>query len=383
MKITGHSLGGSISQYLGAKYGVETETFNAYGIGNILAELGISVADPSKITNHILHYDPVSMLPGSKMVGTTLDYKTPADAVLDTGVGAFLSLYGIGETVVDRILDSHGIGNFQDGTLAAQAGQKIDIDVLNPIVELNSWIQHTFGSRGYSGSLMDLELGISPLTATTFTLATQALPARRDPLTLDLDGNGLDTTGIDPTAPILFDHDGDGIKTATGWVKASDAFLVLDRNGNNTIDTGRELFGDSTPLYAGADGQTLAADGFAALAQEDSNADGRVDASDTRFADLRLWQDANQDGISQSGELFTLEQKGIAALIVAKTENAVLLGNGNQIADLGGFIRSDGSGGTLGAAEQLADVDLASNPFFSEFADHVPLTGRSANLCPT
>ncbi len=44
LKITGHSLGGSISQYLGAKYGVETETFNAYGIGNILAELGISIA---------------------------------------------------------------------------------------------------------------------------------------------------------------------------------------------------------------------------------------------------------------------------------------------------------------------------------------------------
>ena len=41
---------------------------------------------------------------------------------------------------------------------------------------------------------------------------------RYDPLTLDLDGDGLETVGINTAAPILFDHDGDGIKTGTGWV---------------------------------------------------------------------------------------------------------------------------------------------------------------------
>ena len=216
---------------------------------------------------------------------------------------------------------------------------------------------------------------IDPLTATAFFLATVA-PARRDPLTLDLDGSGLDTTGIDPANPILFDHDADGIKSATGWIKASDAFLVLDRNNNGTIDTGRELFGDATPLYAGG----LATDGFAALAQEDTNHDGRVDAADARFNNLRLWTDLNQDGISQTGELSTLAQKSVAALMVAKTENAVVLANGNQIADLGGFIRTDGSGGTLGATEQMADIDLASNPFYSQFADAIPRTEAAQAL---
>ncbi|MDP2793334.1 MAG: hypothetical protein Q8O25_04500, partial [Sulfurisoma sp.] len=105
-----------------------------------------------------------------------------------------------------------------------------------------------------------------------------------------------------------------------------------------------------------------------------------VDALDTRFDQLRLWTDLNQDGISQGDELFTLEQKGIAALLVAKTENTVVLANGNQIADLGGYLRSDGSGGTLGAAEQLADVDLASNPFYSEFTDSIPLTAAALAL---
>ncbi len=120
----------------------------------------------------------------------------------------------------------------------------------------------------------------------------QTFVPRRDPLTLDLDGDGLETVGIDPARPLLFDHDGDGVKTASGWIRPDDGFLVLDRNGNGRVDDGRELFGDATPLATGG----RAADGFAALAQEDGNGDGRIDAVDARFADLRVWRDLNQDG---------------------------------------------------------------------------------------
>ena len=59
---------------------------------------------------------------------------------------------------------------------------------------------------------------------------------RRDPLALDLDGDGIETRGADGT--VLFDHNGDGMRTGTGWVRSDDALLVLDRNGNGTIDTG-------------------------------------------------------------------------------------------------------------------------------------------------
>jgi hypothetical protein len=56
----------------------------------------------------------------------------------------------------------------------------------------------------------------------------------RDPLVLDLDGDGIETLGIDPLAPILFDHDADGVKTGTGWIQSDDGLLVIDVNGTAT-----------------------------------------------------------------------------------------------------------------------------------------------------
>ncbi|MBK6639330.1 MAG: hypothetical protein IPG34_17770, partial [Rhodocyclaceae bacterium] len=222
----------------------------------------------------------------------------------------------------------------------------------------------------------DLTKSISNTIATTFTTSTQVRPPPKDPLTLDLDNDGLETVGITPIAPILFDHDGDGIKSATGWIKPDDALLVFDRDGNGLIDNGSELFGDATDLYTGG----KAADGFAALAQEDTNLDGKVDSLDTRFADLRLWRDLNQDGVSQANELSTLAAQGVVALNVASTSHAQMLANGNRLADLGSFVRSDGSGGTLGDTAQMADIDLASNPFYSQFTDTVALTEATQGL---
>ena len=66
----------------------------------------------------------------------------------------------------------------------------------------------------------------------------------RDPILLDLDGDGLETVGL--ASNVYFDHDGDGVLTRTGWAGRDDALLVWDRNGNGFIDTGAELFGDFT-----------------------------------------------------------------------------------------------------------------------------------------
>ena len=73
-----------------------------------------------------------------------------------------------------------------------------------------------------------------------------------DPLSLDLDGDGIETTAIEGLNSTLFDHNKDGIRTATGWVSADDGLLVLDRNGDGVINHGGELFGDNTLLKDGS-----------------------------------------------------------------------------------------------------------------------------------
>ena len=45
---------------------------------------------------------------------------------------------------------------------------------------------------------------------------------------------------------VYFDLDADGTKEKTAWVKASDGFMVKDRDGNGVIDSGKELYGDDT-----------------------------------------------------------------------------------------------------------------------------------------
>ena len=188
---------------------------------------------------------------------------------------------------------------------------------------------------------------------------------RRDPLTLDLDGDGIETLAADGT--VLFDHNGDGIKQGTGWVAPDDGLLVLDKNGNGLIDNGNELFGDNTVK---ADG-SLALNGFDALADYDTNGDGRIDAGDAEFANLRIWQDANSDGVSQSGELKTLIAAGVAAINLDSVASTMSVGNDNVANAVGTFERTDGSDGELSAA--AASLDLAANPFYREFSDTIAI----------
>jgi hypothetical protein len=216
---------------------------------------------------------------------------------------------------------------------------------------------------------------VSPDVGKNFTGAQNWVP-RRDPLTLDLDGDGLETSGTSSTRPIYFDHDGDGIRSSTGWVLPDDGFLVLDRNGNGAIDNGRELFGDATVLASGQQ----AANGFAALRDLDTNGDGSIDAGDTQWSQLRVWRDANQDGISQQSELATLGEVGIKAIGVTEKLHSQILSNRNEIANLGEFTRIDGTLGTLGEVGHMADINLAEDTFYSRFTTAIPLRADVLSL---
>jgi hypothetical protein len=136
------------------------------------------------------------------------------------------------------------------------------------------------------------------------------------PVLLDVLGDGFRLT--DAAGGVLFDFDGDGAKERLAWTAAGadDAWLVLDRDGNGTIDSGRELFGNLTPQPFSSE-----RNGFRALAVFDSNADGRLDAGDAVFPALRLWRDSNHDGVSQPGELYTLPALDVTRIHLSYKES--------------------------------------------------------------
>ncbi len=156
------------------------------------------------------------------------------------------------------------------------------------------------------------------------------------PLILDLDGNGIET--LNYSSGVLFDINADGKTEQTGWVGASDALLVLDLNQDGVINDASELFGEHMLKQDGS----KASDGFDALAQYDSNQDGVIDNQDQIYSQLLLWVDSNSDGISQTNELFTLEQRGITQLNLF-SERVNQNNNGNLTALEGYYLDKDGN----------------------------------------
>lgn len=159
----------------------------------------------------------------------------------------------------------------------------------------------------------------------------------RSPLILDLDGDGIETIG--KSAGIHFDHDGNQFAKTTGWVGKDDGLLVWDRNGNGFIDDGSELFGNNTALDTGS----KAANGFAALADLDSNHDNKIDASDTAFTQLRIWKDADSNAVTSDGELLTLDAVGVGSISLTYTTKSITDAQGNQHLQVGTYTQLDGT----------------------------------------
>jgi hypothetical protein len=224
-------------------------------------------------------------------------------------------------------------------------------------------IERYMAATGEGGTSQQIALSVYH-PAYGFAAPGKAFKDYQSPLVIDLNGNkALDLIDVwDESKPVTFDITGSGVKSRTGWVKGSDALLVLDVNGNGAIDSGAELFGEYSHKVSGLSEAQAAsikesikgsfANGFAALAQYDRDYNGKINAKDEIFSKLRLWRDLNQNGQSEMGELMSLKAASISSISLAWKSTDVngspLMVAGNEVRMTSTALRANGQSVLVG-----------------------------------
>lgn len=213
---------------------------------------------------------------------------------------------------------------------APQGGAGAEFTVTETVEEAQAV---RFGARGSvvteDGRRIDLEVDLELYRREAYSRTTRVTAGEapvQDPLVLS-----FGTVPAISDRKVSLDLDLDGTPDRVPFVSAGNAYLVLDADGDGTVDDGRELFGPTT------------GDGFAELAAHDADGNGWIDEADPVFARLRLWSDAG-------GSLSTLAERGVGAIGLDRVATPFLLTAGDGVARLqstGVWIGQDATVGTI------------------------------------
>jgi hypothetical protein len=192
------------------------------------------------------------------------------------------------------------------------------------------------------------------------------------PVLLDLNGDGhIDLRPLDPNAlatgsSTTFDWNSDGVRDGTAWVGPGDGFLAIDLGADSQagadgkIDQPKELAfslwaSDSDVTANGGSVSDL--DGLRLAF--DSNHDNVLDANDDRWSEFRVWRDANQNGVSDPGELQTMSEAGIKLInLLPSTDGAQAFSDGSAITGTSSYQTADGSKYLVGDATLMSQPAL-------------------------
>lgn len=152
-----------------------------------------------------------------------------------------------------------------------------------------------------------------------------------DPLVLNFNGN----IAALRNHKFFFDIDADGNEEQISMLGSGSGYLALDRNEDQIINDGSELFGTKT------------GDAFSELSLYDEDKNGWIDENDDIWSKLKIWCQ-NEDG---SFSLYTLADKGVGAICLQNTHTDFSLNDSNNrtngiIRRTGFFLYEDGQVGT-------------------------------------
>jgi len=178
-----------------------------------------------------------------------------------------------------------------------------------PILGLRQLVSHEAGQRYLA---MVKERGAKEGEAEHVAAVENALkklaekrPGAITPIVFAPDGANQLSELLDPTKRVRFDLDGTGRGAEWPWVKPGTAILVWDPKGTGRIESGRQLFGSVTWWI-------FWRDGYAALDALDDNRDGWLSGDELKG--LAVWIDRNGNGVSDAGEVMSVESMGVTGI---------------------------------------------------------------------